>query len=124
MSNLQLSKNLLTLRKLNHMTQDELGEILSISRQAYSNYETGKRTPDLDTLMTLAQLYHISLDELVTQPVGRRIAEGTVPYRLAMDIVSADTLYLTADETELLTNYRASSDEQRALVSGFLKPLA
>lgn len=65
MPNVQLANNLRYLRKQHHMTQDDVSKILNISRQAYSNYETSSRTPDLDTLICLANYYHITLDELV-----------------------------------------------------------
>lgn len=67
MANAQLAKNLLTLRKARHLTQDDLSEMLHISRQAYSNYETMKRNPDLESLLLLCSFYHITLDELVIQ---------------------------------------------------------
>ena len=65
MSNIQLANNLRHLRKQHELTQKDLSRMLNISRQAYSNYETSKRTPDLDTLLYLSRFYHISLDTLV-----------------------------------------------------------
>ena len=56
MSNIQLVENLYRLRKAHHYTQQEISDLLNISRQAYSNYETSKRTPDLDSLMRLADI--------------------------------------------------------------------
>ena len=56
MSNIQLANNLRHLRKKHGLTQRDLSGMLNISRQAYSNYETGKRTPDLDSLLYLCQL--------------------------------------------------------------------
>ena len=65
MSNIQLANNLRHLRKQHELTQKDLSRMLNISRQAYSNYETSKRTPDLDSLLYLSRFYHISLDTLV-----------------------------------------------------------
>lgn len=62
MSNIQLVENLYRLRKAHHYTQQEISDLLNISRQAYSNYETSKRTPDLDSLMRLL----ISMEYLST----------------------------------------------------------
>ena len=45
MSNIQLAANLLRLRTDHDYTQTQIGAKLNISRQAYSNYETGKRIP-------------------------------------------------------------------------------
>ena len=60
MSNIQLVENLYRLRKAHHYTQQEISDLLNISRQAYSNYETSKRTPDLDSLMRLADMEYLS----------------------------------------------------------------
>lgn len=68
MANIQLVENLGRYRKARRMTQKELGRALNISRQAYSNYETGKRTPDLDLLLKIAQIYNITLDDLIKHP--------------------------------------------------------
>ena len=48
MANIQLAENLRRLRTDHDYTQTQIGDKLNISRQAYSNYETGKRIPDLD----------------------------------------------------------------------------
>ena len=75
MANLQLSSNLYNYRKLYGYTQGRLSKRLNISRQAYSNYETGRRDPDLDLLIRLADFYHITLDQLVHQPFSSRNTE-------------------------------------------------
>lgn len=67
MANLQLTSNLYKYRKARGYTQEELSQQLSISRQAYSNYETGKRDSDLDLLIKLCSIYNITLDQLVHQ---------------------------------------------------------
>lgn len=45
-------------------TQKEIADILNISQQTYNNYETGKRTPDIETLIRIADFYKVSLDYL------------------------------------------------------------
>ena len=67
MPNIQLANNLRYLRKQCGLTQTTLSDMLNISRQAYSNYETSKRTPDLDSLLLLASFYQVNLDALVLQ---------------------------------------------------------
>ncbi|MBU3839720.1 MAG: helix-turn-helix transcriptional regulator [Candidatus Ruminococcus intestinipullorum] len=123
MSNIQLVKNLHRLRKAHGYTQKQISERLNISRQAYSNYETGKRAPDLDSLIRLADLYHISLDELVNQiyDIDHVIYERKGPFTPAMEIENADTIYLTKEEVELLQKYRMLSCEDRLLLKRFFK---
>lgn len=54
-----------TLRTEHNMTQKEVAEYLNVSRQAISLWETGKTYPDVDNLVSLCKLYHISLDTLL-----------------------------------------------------------
>lgn len=58
-------ENLLQLRKLNHMSQEELAEKLDISRQTLSKWETGESLPDIEKSMLLADIFGVTLDNLV-----------------------------------------------------------
>lgn len=122
MSNIQLVENLYRLRKAHHHTQQEISDLLNISRQAYSNYETSKRTPDLDSLMRLADIYGVSLDQLVNHPCTKDglILEQKGPFTYAMEIDTADTLYLTREEVELIKGYRAMNPEDKLLLKKLL----
>ncbi|MGC4019308.1 MAG: helix-turn-helix transcriptional regulator [Muricomes sp.] len=122
MSNIQLVENLYVLRKAHHYTQETLGKKLNISRQAYSNYETSKRTPDLDLLVKLAQIYGLTLDQLVNQPYSASgvIREQKGPYTPGMEIESCDTIYLTSEEVDVIKKYRKIDDESKVIVDKLL----
>lgn len=62
---MNLSDKLLQLRKENNMTQEELAEKLSVSRQSVSKWESGLSVPDLSKTVAIADLFSISLDELL-----------------------------------------------------------
>ncbi|WP_010296004.1 helix-turn-helix domain-containing protein [Clostridium senegalense] len=47
------------------INQPELAKILNISKQTVSNWENGKRTPDIDTLENLAKFFDVSTDYLL-----------------------------------------------------------
>ena len=57
--------NLVSLRKLNRMSQEELAGKIGISRQTLSKYETGEALPDVIKCKELADIFNVSLDELV-----------------------------------------------------------
>ena len=57
--------NLVNARKAMKKTQQEMADYLGISRQAYSNYETGKREPDYETLLKLGEYLDCSIDYLL-----------------------------------------------------------
>ena len=53
------------IRKLNNLTQQELGKMLNVTKVSVCCYENGTRTPALDTLIDLANIFHTSLDYFV-----------------------------------------------------------
>ena len=53
------------LRKSRHLTQNDVAVMLGISRQAYSNYETGKREPDLQMLKKISDFFGVTVDYLL-----------------------------------------------------------
>lgn len=63
-----LTQRLRELRKSRGLTQQDLGNYLSISRQGYSHYENGTRTPDVHVLERLASLYGLSVSALLSAP--------------------------------------------------------
>lgn len=63
--------NLLMLRKAAGLSQEELAEKLDISRQTLSKYETGESLPDIEKCRMIADVFNVSLDDLVTyEPDG------------------------------------------------------
>lgn len=60
-----ISDNLLSLRKLNRMTQEDVAEKIGVSRQAIAKWENGETMPDIQKCSQLAELFGVSLDDLV-----------------------------------------------------------
>ena len=84
-----IGQNIKRLRKNADMTQEELAEILSISSQAVSRWETDSAMPDISLLPLLCSIFNISADELLGIDVtkqeeeikGEGRGEITVGYR-------------------------------------------
>ena len=60
-----LAEKILSLRTQRGMSQDDLAEKLEVSRQSVSKWETAQSTPDLDKIIKLANLFGVTVDELV-----------------------------------------------------------
>jgi len=60
-----ISENLRLLRKAKHMTQEEVANIISVTRQTVSSYESGRTQPDLETLKRLAEIYQADLNDVL-----------------------------------------------------------
>ena len=57
--------NLIELRKLNGMSQDELADRIGVSRQTVSKYETGESLPDIEKRKRIAEVFSVSMDDLI-----------------------------------------------------------
>lgn len=62
-----LAENLALLRNIRGMTQEEVAEVIGISRQSYSKWEQGETIPDIEKCDRLAKFYGVSIDALVHQ---------------------------------------------------------
>lgn len=60
-----LGEKIISLRTLHKMSQGDLAEKLDVSRQSVSKWETGASVPELDKLIMMSELFHITMDELV-----------------------------------------------------------
>ena len=56
--------NLLQLRKLHNLTQEDVAEKVGVSRQAVAKWESGETMPDLEKSRILAETFGVSLDDL------------------------------------------------------------
>lgn len=59
------SQSLKKHRELNNFTQKQMAEKLNITPNAYQKYELNTRLPNLETLIQIADILEISLDDLV-----------------------------------------------------------
>lgn len=60
-----LAENLKFLREQNGKTQGELAVLFGIEQKTISSWECGSRKPPIGTIVSLAKLYRVSLDDLV-----------------------------------------------------------
>lgn len=52
-------------RQDRNLTQDRMGEMLGVSRQAVSNWENNRNLPDIEMLVLMAGVFGLSLDDLI-----------------------------------------------------------
>lgn len=85
------------LRKARGWKQDDLARELQSGRTTVANYETGYRSPDVDTILRLCEIFGCSADYLL----GRSDLQDP---------------QLTADEAALIQSYRALSETGREFI--------
>ena len=57
--------NLISMRKIHGYSQDELADKIGVSRQTLSKYETGESLPDIERCRLLADVFGVTMDDLV-----------------------------------------------------------
>lgn len=67
---MNFSENLQTLRKAKGISQEQLAEMLDVSRQAVSKWETDGGYPEIDKIIALCGIFGCTMDELITGVVS------------------------------------------------------
>ena len=93
-------ENLKRIRNLKGYTQKEFAKKCKISVSTYNQYETGKRQPDIDTIIQISNQLNVSIDELLGKekikkgvkiPVLGNVAAG-IPISAIEDIVDYEEI--------------------------------
>lgn len=71
----KIGRQISSLRKKKGMTQMELADALGISYQAVSNWERGNTMPDISKLPELAEIFGVSIEEILCDERKGKIAE-------------------------------------------------
>lgn len=98
-------RNMRALRSKANYTQADVSRKLNIQRQTYSNYENELRMPPLDIIISLAELYDVSVDFLV---------RGTEMKK------SAVSRSLDAKERKLLEDFSRLTKDSQEEVQDFI----
>lgn len=105
-------------RLKHNYTQEQLGELLYVSRSTISSWEVGRNTPDLDTVVMISDLFNISLDKLlkedkvVVENTSRKIRHVKI-YKIILAIISVFLLCYIGYNMKLRHNekkYRSNLD--------------
>lgn len=73
------AENLVALRKAHAMSQEELAERIGVSRQTFSKYETGESLPDIEKCKALADVFGITVDDLICYEKSAGMGLGIPP---------------------------------------------
>ena len=74
---MSFAENLKQLRKSKQLSQDDLAEILDVSRQAVSKWEQGIGYPEVEKLLLLSSKLNISLDSLMDTEITQKFNPQT-----------------------------------------------
>lgn len=63
---MEFHEKLKQLRIQNEYSQEQLAEILNVSRQAITKWQTGKRMPNISNIKMISSLFDVTLDSLLS----------------------------------------------------------
>ena len=78
---MEFNEKLQELRKNKGLTQEELAQILYVSRTAISKWESGRGFPNIESLKSISKYFSVSLDELLSNDEILTIAEEDTKVR-------------------------------------------
>ncbi len=93
--NIETANRLLEYRKKFGFSQEELAEKIGVSRQAVSKWERAEASPDTDNLIILANVYGVTLDELLRGKEEQSVNNNAEKY--TKDAPDENTTYETDD---------------------------
>ncbi len=131
-----LADNLLLLRTVRGLTQEDIAEKIGTSRQSYAKYESGEVVPDAEKCDLLASFYGVTLDELIRgknkvgntrlapAPAGKHLfgtvalgAKGQIVIpkaaRETFELHEGDKLVVLVDESEGIALVKAVDFEKK-----------
>lgn len=82
---MNLPKRIQAVRKAKGISQEELANVIGVSRQAVSKWESGQSVPDLDKIIALSEYFELSTDlssreknrrQRKRKATGRRLQAG------------------------------------------------
>ena len=108
-------------RRAAGLSQEQLAELVGMSRQAVSKWERAESSPDTDNLLALARLYGVSLDALLLHtPAGEAAQAAPEPEEAPADedaeIFAAARAWDAAEEAEQKARKRARAKWKEGLL--------
>lgn len=94
-----IAKNIIDLRKKNHLTQGELAEKINYSDNAVSRWERGEVTPSIETLDSMAKIFNVPLASLIednAKDISKTIDKKLIVNKLAIILICFSIVWLIA----------------------------
>lgn len=122
----EFADRLIELRKSKGMSQEELAQRIGLSRQAVSKWERAESSPDIGNLVALADIYELTIDEIVKGVVRDQGSEDaviepsdeTTVEDVVIDIEETSEEAMSAEEGDTVATIPPPDPSQRVIVGG------
>lgn len=106
---MSVSKQLIHLRNVKGISQEELASLMNVTRQAVSKWETDQTLPDSEKIIRLSEIFGVSTDYLLK-------GKETDPMDIYSKHDSKAGNDMSAEVTEILDNVHQMSMKKRYLI--------
>ena len=118
MKNNKIADVLIQLRKENGFTQSNLAEKLDVSFQAVSKWERGENLPDAYSLIEIAKVYGITVDEILKGELNEKVKKEGLSNRVRNILFTLGILFLMISPIPYFTDF--GGDSKGWLIATFL----
>lgn len=128
----KFSIRLKTLRSEKELSQQELANIIGISKSSINMYERGEREPSIETLEAFADFFNVDMDYLMGRQEKQKLIDLSylVPNKPTKN--TTNLIKLTKHERDVISSYRNHPEMQPAVdrllgvssISDHLMPIA
>lgn len=106
---MSVSKQLIHLRNLKGISQEELASLMNVTRQAVSKWETDQTLPDSEKIIRLSEIFGVTTDYLLK-------GKESDPMDIYSQHDSKAGANMSAEVTEILDNVQEMSMHKRYLI--------
>lgn len=89
---MDFSENLRRLRQEKGWSKQALSEVLLVSPKTVSKWETGENRPDIDTVIRLARVFHVTTDALLLGPSDVPVVDAASPFHTLRGLIPVESL--------------------------------
>lgn len=107
---MDLGKRLKIIRHQNNLKQQQIADVLGITRSTYCSYEIGRRSVDLDTILKLARFYKLPVEVFIQDGID---TENVAEDNYENDAETKFLSQLSRDEIALIVKYRMMTKEDK-----------
>lgn len=120
---MNFGENLQNLRKMSHISQEELAEKLNVSRQAISKWESNDCYPETEKLIKICEIFNCSMDTILKGKVQKQNETTKTSYEKIMNNLSkgiALGVFLILLGTTFLLGIISRSTDEQNIITGVI----
>ena len=115
---MNIGQNILNLRKCANLSQEQLAEIIGVTRQTISNWELEESSPDLKQAKELSRFFNISLDDLTGDSTFEYLGGNNRENEITI-ISSVENVIVTCNKIQASQEYKGGKNSPKFALFGY-----